>query len=122
MGFAKRYQCGAGYLRAPCLGPSRRGRSRRVRAPRRAGRQADAEAAQYRAAALAPAYREALDLQAAAELARSARLERQQQRQREQRQADAEDYVAHLLRTGHRWHTVSEALSLEAGRPIDIGY
>jgi hypothetical protein len=75
-------------------------------------RQAAAEAHAYLCAAAAPAYHEALDLQAAAEMMRSVKLERAEQQRREQRQVDAEELRDHLLRTGQgRWRTVAEVLA-----------
>ena len=93
----------------------------RVRAAEREEQQAQEareEAARYKAAMLAPAYREAYELQMAAELARARRLEQAEQRACAERRAAAEDYRDRLLQSGAgRWRTVQEVLAAAGGRP-----
>lgn len=75
-------------------------------------RQQRAEAWAWRCVSAAEDIREQQALQLAAEMARSARREQAEQRARAERQADAEDYRDHLLRTGQgRWRTLGEVLA-----------
>ena len=80
-------------------------------------REAAAEVAAHRAVVNAEAYREVLEIQRAMAVGAEARAARQAEAEREQRAADFADMRDHLLRTGHQFHTVAEALAAERGMP-----